>query len=189
MSLTRKMLAAMNIEDPQIEQIIEAHAETVSALKAKIADAEEKAEGMDELKKKLEKAEQNAGNGSNDELQGKYDTLSDEYEKFKAQVENEKVNADKAAKYKAILRDLGIDEKRIDTVMKVTDVTSFEIEGETLKDVDKLKETAQTEWAEFIPSVTTNGAGTQTPPKGGNDGDLSKLSDDEALKLMRERGY
>lgn len=40
MSLTRKMLKAMGIEEEKIEQIIEAHTETVDALKAYKEDAD-----------------------------------------------------------------------------------------------------------------------------------------------------
>ncbi|MEE8717538.1 MAG: hypothetical protein SOI24_10925 [Coriobacteriales bacterium] len=39
MALTRKMLRAMGIEDEKADEIIEAHAETVDALKQRIADA------------------------------------------------------------------------------------------------------------------------------------------------------
>ena len=39
MALTRKMLRAMGIEDEKADEIIEAHAETVDALKQQIADA------------------------------------------------------------------------------------------------------------------------------------------------------
>lgn len=39
MSLTRKMLRAMGIEDDKADQIIEAHAETVDALKQQVAEA------------------------------------------------------------------------------------------------------------------------------------------------------
>lgn len=36
MALTRKMLKAMGIEDEKIDQIIDEHAESVNALKAKL---------------------------------------------------------------------------------------------------------------------------------------------------------
>ena len=43
-SLTRKMLKAMGIEDEKIDQIIEAHSETVDALKERSADFEKNAQ-------------------------------------------------------------------------------------------------------------------------------------------------
>lgn len=39
MALTRKMLRAMGIKDEKADEIIEAHSETVDALKQKAADA------------------------------------------------------------------------------------------------------------------------------------------------------
>ena len=46
MTLTRKMLKAMGIEEEKIDQIIEAHAETVDGLNEKLKTAE--ADGGDE---------------------------------------------------------------------------------------------------------------------------------------------
>ena len=47
MSLTRKMLKAMNIEEEKIDQIIEAHTETVDGFKDKVNEYKEKAEKYD----------------------------------------------------------------------------------------------------------------------------------------------
>ena len=48
MSLTRKMLRAMGIEDDKADQIIDAHAETVDALKQQVAEAGKGGEGAAE---------------------------------------------------------------------------------------------------------------------------------------------
>lgn len=87
----------MGIEDEKIEQIIEAHAETVSALKDQIDDAKESAENLgkitkerDELLTKLEESGKTAD---------KYEKLKAEYEKYKTDVEGEKTAA---AKQKAV---------------------------------------------------------------------------------------
>ena len=47
MGLTRKMLEAMGIENDKIESIIEAHSETVTALKAEREHYKEVAESVD----------------------------------------------------------------------------------------------------------------------------------------------
>ena len=54
MALTRKMLKAMGIEDEKIDQIIDAHSETVDGLKEKLRRAEEDAETLKDVQKELD---------------------------------------------------------------------------------------------------------------------------------------
>lgn len=56
MALTRKLLAGMGLEDKQIETIIEAHSDTVTALKEARDGYREKAELVPTLQKQLEEA-------------------------------------------------------------------------------------------------------------------------------------
>jgi len=56
LSLSRKFLAGMGIEDKQIESIIEAHSDTVTALKNERDSYKEKAEMVPDLQKQLEEA-------------------------------------------------------------------------------------------------------------------------------------
>lgn len=70
MALSRKFLAGMGIEDKQIESIIEAHSDTVTALKNERDSFREKAEMVPELQKQLEQAKADT---SLADLQAKYD--------------------------------------------------------------------------------------------------------------------
>ena len=54
MSLTRKMLKAMGIEEEKIDQIIEAHSETVDSLKADRDSYKEDAEKLKAVQKELD---------------------------------------------------------------------------------------------------------------------------------------
>ena len=54
MSLTRKMLKAMGIEEEKIDQIIEAHSETVDSLKADRDSYKEDAEKLKDVQKELD---------------------------------------------------------------------------------------------------------------------------------------
>ena len=56
MAMTRKFLKAMGIEEDQIEQIIEAHTETVSALKDERDSYKEDAEKLADVQKELNTA-------------------------------------------------------------------------------------------------------------------------------------
>ena len=56
MALTRKMLKAMGIEEEKIEQIIEAHAETVDTLKEQRDTLKADSDKLAEVQKELDKA-------------------------------------------------------------------------------------------------------------------------------------
>lgn len=51
MALTRKILRAMGIEDEKADEIVEAHAETVTAPKRQRDEAEERAKAADQLRR------------------------------------------------------------------------------------------------------------------------------------------
>ena len=70
MSLSRKFLAGMGIEDKQIESIIEAHSDTVTALKNERDGYKEKAELVPDLQRQLEEAKADT---SLKDLQARYD--------------------------------------------------------------------------------------------------------------------
>ena len=61
MALTRKFLKAMGIEDEKIDQIIEAHTETVSGLKDSLDKAEADAKALPDIQKELDAAKAEIG--------------------------------------------------------------------------------------------------------------------------------
>ena len=75
MSLTRKMLKAMNIEEEKIDQIIEAHTETVDGFKEKLNDYKDKAEKYDGVKKELDELKEGG-----DDWQKKYEKEHSDFE-------------------------------------------------------------------------------------------------------------
>ena len=64
MALTRKMLKAMGIEDEKIDQIIEAHTETVDALKEERDTYKEDASKLTAVQKELETAKSQLADNS-----------------------------------------------------------------------------------------------------------------------------
>lgn len=183
MALSRKMLKAMGIEDEKIDQIIEAHSDTVDALKEERDKYKVEAEKVPGIKKELdelkEAAEKNEGKNP---YKVKYDALKEEFETFKADTEKAASKAAKENAYKALLKESGILEKHIDKVLKVSDLDSIELDknGE-IKDADKLRESIKKEWDDFIPRyMGTQGVSTSTPPA--NNGG-SKMSKDDIFKI------
>lgn len=165
MALTRKMLKAMSIEDDKIEQIIEAHTETVSAVKAERDDFKVKAEKFDDVQRELDNIKKQ---GENDPFKVKYEALKEEFDNYKKEVTAKETAATKTAAYKALLKEAGISDKRIDAVIKVSGETIEKIvikDGEIENKTDLIK-SVQADWSDFIVTTETRGASTATPPKG-----------------------
>lgn len=182
MALTRRLLEGMGIEDKQIETIIEAHTETVNGLKADRDKYKELAEKVPDLQKQLEDAK---ASGSNDDgWQQKYEDEHKAFEDFKTEVDTERANAAKAKAYRRMLGDAGIDPKRLDAIMRLTDLSNVEMEDGALKDVEKLQEAAKQEWADFVVKTRTQGSDPENPPKasGGVEG-----ADPAIAKRLQER--
>lgn len=179
MALTRKMLKAMGIEDEKIDQIIDAHTEVVDALKEQRDQYEADAKKLPGVQKELDDLKA-AGDGGYKE---KYENEHRDFEKYKADVASEKENSKKETLYRALLKSCNVDPKRIDAIIKVTDMKALKIDGEKLADEDKLRENVKSEWSGFITETRTDGAEVETPPPG--DGG----SEEEDLGSMSMKDY
>lgn len=186
MALTRKMLKAMGIEEDKIEMIIAEHVDAVDALKKERDAYKEDAEKLPDVQKKLDEANAAAKEAGGDKYKLKYDTLKSEYDTYKADVEKKTTHAAKETAYREILKTAGVSEKRIDSVIRVSDIDSIELgEDGKVKDADKLTNSVKSEWADFIVSEHVTGAQTSNPPEGNNETDLGKLSMSEYIAARK----
>jgi len=77
--------------------------------------------------------------------------------------------------FKALLNGLGVSEKRIAAIMKVTAVDDIELDkAGAIKGVDKLTESIKQDYAEFIPATGEIGADVSSPPAGSTGGKMTK---------------
>lgn len=181
MSLTRKMLRAMGIEDEKVDEIITAHTETVDALKEQRDQYKADAEKLPNVQKELQGMKDAASKDGGNAWEVKYNAMKEEKEKvekdfkaFKTQTEAAKTKAAKDKAYRAMLKEIGVSDKRIDAVMRVTDLDAITLDEQGgIKDVDTAKENAKAEWSDFIQTATTQGAATSTPPTNTGKGKLS----------------
>lgn len=172
MSLTRRMLKAMGIEDEKIDEIISAHTETVDALKEQRDSFKSDAEKLSKVQKELGELKEAAGKDGGSAWEVKYNALKEEKDKlekdftsYKAETKAAETKAAKEKAYRAMLKEIGISEKRIDAVLKVTDLDSVELDEDgSIKDMDKVKESATAEWSDFITTETIQGAKITNPP-------------------------
>lgn len=185
MSLSRRLLESMGLDADKISTIIEAHAETVDSLKEQISTYKEKAEKYDTASSELGKAktELEGLKASGGDWQSKYEAISKEYEAFKAEQSEKETKMQKESAYRALLKETGISEKRLDSILRLTDLSSIEIEDGKIKDSDKVAESIKSEWADFITSASVQIPSTQTPPA--ND-PLKKYSHEEIAKMTPE---
>ncbi len=179
MSLTRKFLKAMELDDDKISQIIDAHQSTIDEIANERdsykAEAEKyKAESgkLTSLEKELEDAKKEVE---------KLKEVENEFSNYKADIDAKTAQAAKEKAYRELLKDAGISEKRFDSIMKVSDLSKVEIDGDGhAKDSENLINAIKDEWADFIVTEGQRGAETATPPA--NTGG-SKMSKDEIMKI------
>ena len=161
MSLTRKMLKAMGIEEEKIDQIIEAHSETVDSLKADRDSYKEDAEKLKDVQKELDDLKAKVDDGWKE----KHDKLKGEFDAYKKDVEAKETHNKKVEAYKAILKDANLSEKGIEKAVKYAEWDKIELDEDgKLKGANDHIKAAREEWAEYVTTTTTTGAKTSTPP-------------------------
>ena len=161
MSLTRKMLKAMGIEEEKIDQIIEAHSETVDSLKADRDTYKEDAEKLKTVQKELDDLKAKGDDGWKE----KHDKLKGEFDTYKKDVEAKETHSKKEAAFRAILKDANLSEKGIEKAIKYAEWDKIELEADgKLKGASDHIKAVKEEWAEYVTTTTTTGAKTSTPP-------------------------
>lgn len=184
MALSRKMLKAMGIEDEKIDEIISMHTETVDALKKERDGYKADSDRVADLEKQLEDAKARLEAAGQDSYKEKYEALKKDYEGYKSEQAAKAAHAAKLDAYRSLLKDAKISDKRIDTVLKVSDVDSIEIgEDGKVKGAEDLVKSIGEEWADFVESTSSEGAEVEKPPAGGGTGDDDEKAMRHALGL------
>lgn len=161
MALTRKMLKAMGIEEEKIDQIIEAHAETVDGLKTDINRYKGDAEKLPGVQKELDALKAKGDDGWKD----KHDSVKKEFDKYKEAVEAKETQTAKEKAYRDVLKDAGLNDKGIEKAVKYADWSKVELADDgKIKNASDHINTAKEEWSEYVATTTTTGATTVTPP-------------------------
>lgn len=165
--LTRKMLKAFGLDDVIIDQIIEAHGETVEALKMERdgykAQAEEAEGKAAQLESDLKKAQKDMG--GNENYKELYESEREAFAEYKSNVEADRSKAQRETLYRELLRMNGIDPKRHDAIIRVTDLAGLEVDDKgSLVDADKLSDAIKADWSDFAVSTKTQGAIPDKPP-------------------------
>ena len=188
MALTRKFLEALGIEQAKIDEIISAHTEVTNALKADRDNYKEKAEKYDETKTELDKAKSELEKVDKDEYKTKYESLESEFNKYKTDIAEKEVKVKKEEAYKKMLKEIGVNEKSIDAIVKVKDLSSLKLDDKgNIVDVDTLKESEKKDWEGFIIKSEEERQDPNTPPDHEHENvDTTQMSMDDYIKARND---
>ena len=188
MALTRKFLEALGIEQAKIDEIISAHTEVTNALKADRDNYKEKAEKYDETKTELDKAKSELDKVNKDEYKTKYESLEAEFNKYKTDIAEKEVKVKKEEAYKKMLKEIGVNEKSIDAIVKVKDLSSLKLDDKgNIVDVDTLKESEKKDWEGFIIKSEEERQDPNTPPDHEHENvDTTTMSMDDYIKARND---
>lgn len=195
MALTRKLLRTMGIEDDKIEQIIEAHAETVDGLKDELEKAQAEADKLPDIQKQLEAAQADLDAAKKDSYKVKYEAIKEDFDAFKAEQAKKETRAAKETAYRALLKEAGVSEKRIDAVLRVSDIDGVELDDKgKITDARERAKAIKEEWSDFIETQEVRGAETPNPPVNNGGGrmtkeEIYKIKDDEARQNAMLENY
>lgn len=174
MALTRKYLRALDIPDDKIDEIIGEHTAALENIKTErdtlkaASDELQKAQAeVERLTGELEKAQKNTGDAA--KVQADFDA-------YKQQVQTEKDNAGKAAALRKALKGAGVARDEFaELLLGRIDLEKVEMDGDSVKDVDKLIAPLKEGYAGCFATTEKQGVPPADPPMGG------KLSSHAAL--------
>ena len=159
MALSRRMLKAMGIDEEKIDQIIEAHAETVEGLKADISKYRADAEKLPSVQRELDDLKAKGDDGWKE----KHDKVKKDFDDYKADITAKETKSAKEQAYKALLKEAGIAEKYIEDVLGVAKLDDLELKDGKFTDADKITATVKEKFSSFIGTTQTTGAPTSHP--------------------------
>ena len=184
MALTRKMLKAMGIEEEKIDEIIEAHRDVTDALKEERDKYKVDAEALADIQKQYDDLKKEVESKEDDPYKEKYEKEHKAFEDYKKAQDAEALQRKKKSAYKEILKEAGIQDKRIDAVLKVSGevINKIELDDDgKVKGADELTKAAAKEWPEFIAKEETRGTDTQSHEgatgSGVSKADIMKIKD------------
>lgn len=157
MAFTRNFLKSTGLTDDQITAVIEEHTAVTDALKKERDGYKEQADKAADLQKQLDDL-------ASEDYKTKFENEHKAFEDFKKQTEHEAQAAQIRTAYRKLLAGEGISEKRLDSILKITDLSKLKLDKDgNLEGVAELKKAINDEWGEFKTKVTEKGAVVEKP--------------------------
>ena len=157
------------------QKIMDEHITVTNGLKDERDSYKQEAEKAADIQKELD------GIKGGEDFKKKYEDEHKAFEDFKKQTAQDAETAKVKAAYRKLLADEGISEKRLDSILKVTDLSKVKLDKDgNLENADDLKKAINDEWGEFKTTVTTKGADVEKPPQTAS----SKMTKEEIMKIQ-----
>lgn len=166
MALKRSFLKALGIEEEKIGEIINAHDETVSALKSEIDKYKEDAEKLPDVQKQLDDAKTALKAAEKDDYKGKYESEKAAHEKLKAETAAEKKRITKENAMREALKAAGYSDKGISKIIRfggLSDKITLDDDGKATN-ADEFVKAADSDWSEYKGKSEPASAAPATPP-------------------------
>ena len=161
MAVTRSFLKGIGLTDEQVSAIIEEHSNTVNGLKEARDSYKADAEKAAELQQEVDTLKANKG----DDWKDKYNTLKQTFDDFKAETASREKTEKVKAAYTQLLKAANVDEKRIEAILKITDLSDKQLDDSgKFANENELTEQIKSEWGAFIQQTGTKGTQVETPP-------------------------
>ena len=145
--------------------IVDEIRDQLDAANAETAKYKAEAEKLPDIQKQLD-----ALKGGED-FKAKYEKEHADFEGYKKQIADGEELTKKKTAYRKLLVDEHINEKRLDSVIRLTDFSGIKLDKDgNLQDVDSLKKTIADEWGEYKVTTHKRGAQVATPPQDDNGG-------------------
>lgn len=159
MALTRKSLKAMGLTDEQVEGVIEAHTETMDALKNQRDTYKADADKLAEVQAELDAVK-------NDGYKSKYEKEHSAFEAYKADITAKEAKTAKAAAVRRYFEAKGITGKSLDIAMRGAgaEIEAAELDGDDLKDTTALDTLINGDFAGLVGTTIIKGADVAHPP-------------------------
>lgn len=176
--LTRSLLKALGIEDQEKQdEIIAAHRETVDPLKEERDELKEKADQVEGLQKQVEDLKKEVEKAGDSPYKAQWEETKKAFDDYKKEIETKEAKAKKAEAYRKLLREAKVSEKRLDAIMRVSNIDDIKIDdkGEIDGKADVIKD-IQSQWSDFIVQEGKDGGTPSNPPAGAGQGGATGTS-------------
>lgn len=175
MALTRSFLKGYKLDEDVVESIISEHLAVVDSLKKDRDNYKAEAEKAADLQKQLDSIK------GGEDFKSKYEKEHQDFEDFKKKTAEDAEAAKVRAAYRRLLIDEKIGEKRVDSIIKVTDFSKMKLGKDgKLDGEEELRKSIGEEWGEFKTTVTEKGAEVEKPPHTSN----GKMTKEDILKIQ-----
>lgn len=183
MALTRKYLSTLGIEADKIDQIIEAHTETVDALKKERDGYKADAEKLPDVQKELDSLK--AGG----DYKARYEKEHKDFEDYKASVTAKETRTAKEAAVRAYYTGKGITGNNLEIAMRgsAAEIDAAELDGDKIKDFKAFDELIGGTFKGLVGKTETRGTNTATPPANNGGGGTMTKAEIMAIKDTAQR--